>query len=124
MAGYRAAVALSSIRLIRASIAQAIRNDAAILGQFCHHRLVKRDILLRAAVGTSVHRQLVRQFFPRGQAGIKVEQLKKVDDRALIISSAALGIGHGRKDRANVNLRQRSGLWWCAGGWSSSSRAG
>lgn len=75
MADYLAAAALSSTSLIRASIAQAIRNDAAILGQFYHDRLVKRDILLRAAIGASMHPKLVRQFLARSQAGIKVEQL-------------------------------------------------
>src|ERR1044072_6278896 len=65
-------------------VPQAVRNHAAILSEPLHHSLVKRDILLRAAVRADMDVELVRQLLADRKAGVEVEQLQQVDDRRLI----------------------------------------
>jgi GGDEF domain-containing protein len=64
---------------------------------------VERDILLGAAVRAGVHVEFGREFLAGGEAGIEIEQLEQVDDRALIIAAAALHLRHLGQHGADID---------------------
>ena len=73
---------------LRELVTQAVWNDTAIISKLLHHGLVKGHVLLSRAVGCSVDVQFARELLACRQAGIQVQQLQKIDNRALVVAAA------------------------------------
>ena len=54
--------------------------------------------------------ELIGELLARVQAGVQVEQLQKVDDRALVVAAAALHRRHFAEHRADIDVLRRGGL--------------
>jgi hypothetical protein len=59
------------------SVLHTSGDVAAIFGELLHHRLMKRDVLLRRAIRAGMNIQFATQLLAGAKAGVEVEQLSR-----------------------------------------------